>query len=118
MRLNALGLVEVVGFSTAVYTADTMVKTADISITRLERTKGAGWMTIYINGDVGAVRAAIAAGQDAAEQKDKFVTAEIIARPTDELGKLIKPVSQPHQPQNKASVDTQSTTPKQHKTKK
>ncbi len=87
--MNALGLVEVVGFSTAVYVADSMVKTADITISRLERTKGAGWMTIYVNGDVGAVQAAVSDGQAMAEAADKFVTAKVIARPTDELGKFI-----------------------------
>ncbi|MCP8857420.1 BMC domain-containing protein [Latilactobacillus fuchuensis] len=115
--MNALGLVEVVGFSTAVYVADAMVKTADITITRLERTKGAGWMTIYVNGDVGAVRAAISAGQEAAEKDDKFVTAEIIARPTEELSRLVKPTKTAPVAKETVKINTEVKN-KNNKTKK
>ena len=83
--MKTLGLIEVVGFSTAIYVADVMVKTADIALERVEKTKGQGWMTVYISGDVGAVNAAISAGEDAANNKQRLITAKVIARAADDL---------------------------------
>ncbi|WP_099975032.1 BMC domain-containing protein [Lactobacillus terrae] len=105
---DSLGLVEVEGYSTSIYIADTMVKTADISIDKIERAKGNGWMTIYISGDVGAVNAAIAAGQDLAEQTDKLVSFKVIARPAfdpkkfgvKEIAKKVEPKAQNNNQKN------------------
>ena len=52
---QALGLIEISGLSTAVLAADTMAKAANIRILEIENTKGLGYMTIKIAGDVGAV---------------------------------------------------------------
>ena len=60
---QALGLIEISGLSTAVLAADTMAKAANIRILEIENTKGLGYMTIKIAGDVGAVNAAVNAGQ-------------------------------------------------------
>ena len=56
---QALGLVEISGLSTAVVVADTMAKAANVRILEIENTKGLGYMTIKIVGDVGAVNAAV-----------------------------------------------------------
>lgn len=85
---ESLGLVEVVGYSTAVYIADSMVKTADVQIEKVERARGDGWMTVYVTGDVGAVNASVAAGQDTAEKVGKFVSSRVIARPADDLAEF------------------------------
>jgi microcompartment protein CcmL/EutN len=82
---ESLGLVEVVGYSTSVYVADSMVKTADVKIQKVERARGDGWMTVYVTGDVGAVNAAVAAGQDTAEKVGNFVSSRVIARPAGDL---------------------------------
>ena len=60
---QALGLVEISGLSTAVVVADTMAKAANVRILEIENTKGLGYMTIKIVGDVGAVNAAVNAGK-------------------------------------------------------
>ena len=60
---QALGLIEISGLSTAVLAADTMAKAANIRILEIENTKGLGYMTIKIAGDVGAVNAAVNAGK-------------------------------------------------------
>lgn len=85
---ESLGLVEVVGYSTAVYIADSMVKTADVQIEKVERARGDGWMTVYVTGDVGAVNASVAAGQDSAEKVGKFVSSRVIARPAGDLAEF------------------------------
>lgn len=83
---EALGLVETRGLSNAVFVADAMVKTANISIIDLENTKGLGFITIKISGDVGAVNAAVTAGKQVAIENNAFVSAKIIPRPSNSIG--------------------------------
>ncbi|WP_064505390.1 BMC domain-containing protein [Companilactobacillus ginsenosidimutans] len=85
---ESLGLVEVVGYSTAVYIADSMVKTADVQIQKVERARGDGWMTVYVTGDVGAVNASVQAGEDAAQKVGNFVSSRVIARPAGDLAEF------------------------------
>lgn len=53
---KSLGLVEVAGLCAAVYTADAMVKAANVELVALERARGNGWTTVKVVGDVGAVK--------------------------------------------------------------
>lgn len=78
---KSLGLLEVVGLSTAITVSDVMVKTANVSLADIEITKGMGYMTIKIKGDVAAVNASVSAGKTFAMKLDKFVSAKVIARP-------------------------------------
>lgn len=80
---QALGLVEIQGMSTAVVVADTMVKAANIRVIDMENTKGLGYMTIKITGDVGAVNAAVNAGRQVGELNGKLVSSKVIPRPSD-----------------------------------
>ena len=118
--MKTLGLIEVVGFSTAVYVADVMVKTADIVLERVEKTKGQGWMTVYVSGDVGAVNAAISAGEDAAAKKQRLVTAKVIARAASELETSILKTDKKANQEDLASApsEAKSSTKKNSKTKK
>lgn len=78
---KSLGLLEVVGLSTAISASDVMVKTANVSLSDIEITKGNGYMTIKIKGDVAAVNASVSAGKTFAMKLNKFVSAKVIARP-------------------------------------
>ena len=80
---EALGLVETRGLSTAVLVADTMVKTSNVNIIDIENTKGLGYMTIKISGNVGAVNAAVTAGRQIALENNAFVSAKVIPRPSN-----------------------------------
>ena len=80
---QALGLVEVQGLSTAVVTADTMAKAANVQILEVENTKGSGYMTIKVVGDVGAVNASVQAGRQIAIENQKLVSWKVIPRPSD-----------------------------------
>lgn len=80
---QALGLVEIRGLSTAVVVADTMAKAADIRVLEIENSKGLGYMTIKIAGDVGAVNAAVNAGRQVGIANQKLVSSKVIPRPSD-----------------------------------
>ncbi len=80
---DALGLIEIKGLATAILVADTMVKTANVSILEVEKTRGLGWMTVKIVGDVAAVKAALEAGKQVGEAYGHFVTRKVIPRPSE-----------------------------------
>ena len=54
MPFEALGMIETKGFIGAVEAADAMVKTADVVLVGKEYI-GAGYVTVMVRGDVGAV---------------------------------------------------------------
>ena len=84
---KSLGLVEVAGLCAAVYTADAMVKAANVELIALERARGNGWMTVKVIGDVGAVKAAVNVGVQVASSNGKLITSRVIARPANEVDK-------------------------------
>ncbi|MDO5516319.1 MAG: BMC domain-containing protein [Clostridium sp.] len=79
---EALGLVETRGITNAIFTADVMVKTANVHIIEIENTRGSGYITVKIAGDVGAVNAAVSAGKNAAIQYNSLISAKVIPRPS------------------------------------
>lgn len=98
---EALGLVETRGLSTAVLVADTMVKTSNVNIIGIENTKGLGYMTIKISGNVGAVNAAVTAGRQIALENNAFVSAKVIPRPSNYIeGTFCQPKKEETKPKN------------------
>lgn len=79
---ESLGLVETKGMVAAVLVADTMVKCSNVHIIGIENSKGLGYMTIKISGDVGAVNAAVNAGRQLAIENNAFVSSKVIPRPS------------------------------------
>ena len=65
MSLDALGMIETRGLIGAIEAADAMVKTANVVLIGKEYI-GAGYVTVLVRGDVGAVKAATDAGAAAA----------------------------------------------------
>jgi len=88
--LEALGLIEVVGLVGAIEVADTASKAADVKVIGYELTKGSGMVLVKIVGGVSAVKAAVDAASMAAERVCQVVSKLVIARPSDELDKIIK----------------------------
>ena len=68
MPLEALGMIETKGLIGAVEAADAMVKTANVVLVGKEYI-GAGYVTVMVRGDVGAVKAATDAGAGAARRR-------------------------------------------------
>lgn len=85
---QSLGLVEISGMSTALVVADAMAKSANIKIVGIENSKGLGYMTIKITGDIGAVNAAVSAGKQIGIMHNHFVSSKIIPRPSDFVYKV------------------------------
>ncbi len=97
---EALGLVETVGISTAIEVADVMVKAANVNLLEMENTRGGGYMTVKVVGDVGAVKAAVDAAKAAGIKYGNFVSASVIARPADGMAAVFCNPKVPYQRAN------------------
>ena len=75
--MTALGMIETLGVIGTTEAADAMAKMASVSIEKYEKI-GAGYTTTFVRGDVGAVRAAIEAGTEAAERVGDLISAHVI----------------------------------------
>ena len=87
--LEALGLVEVVGLVGAIEAADTASKAADVKVIGYELTRGSGMVVVKMVGGVSAVKSAVEAASVAAEKITQIISKHVIARPSDELDKII-----------------------------
>ena len=85
---DALGLVETKGLIGAVEAADAMVKAANVILVGKEYI-GAGYVTVLVRGDVGAVKAATDAGAAAARRVGELVSVHVIPRPHSEVEKIL-----------------------------
>lgn len=88
MALEALGMVETKGFVGAVEAADAMVKAANVQLIGKEYI-GAGYVTIFVRGDVGAVKAATDAGAAAARRVGELISVHVIPRPHGEVERVL-----------------------------
>lgn len=88
MSLEALGLVETKGLVASIEAADAMVKAANVVLIGKEYI-GAGYVTVMVRGDVGAVKAATDAGAAAARRVGELVAVHVIPRPNNEVEKIL-----------------------------
>ena len=88
--ISSLGLIEVVGLVGAIEAADTAVKAANVRVIDYELTKGVGMVTVKIEGEVSAVKAAVDAAVMAAERLTTVVSQLVIARPSEEVAKMVE----------------------------
>jgi microcompartment protein CcmL/EutN len=82
-------MIETVGLAAAMEAADTAVKSANVTLLGYENSKGGGLITIKLEGDVGAVKAAVEAACAAASRINKVYSKQVIPRPHEEIEKLI-----------------------------
>jgi ethanolamine utilization protein EutM len=85
---DALGMVETKGFIGSVEAADAMVKAANVTLVGSEYI-GAGYVTVMVRGDVGAVKAATDAGAAAARRVGELVSVHVIPRPHSEVERVL-----------------------------
>ena len=88
MPFDALGMIETKGLIGAVEAADAMVKTAHVVLVGKEYI-GAGYVTVMVRGDVGAVKAATDAGAAAARRVGELVSVHVIPLPHTEVEKIL-----------------------------
>lgn len=83
---QALGIIEIYGFTAAIEAADAMVKSADVRVLGTEKI-GSGLVNVMIEGDVAAVKAAVESGQNAASRVGEIVSVHVIPRPHEDMVK-------------------------------
>lgn len=94
MTLEALGMVETKGLVGSIEAADAMVKAANVVLVGKEYI-GAGYVTVMVRGDVGAVKAATDAGAAAARRVGELVSVHVIPRPHAEVEKVLPRLEEP-----------------------
>jgi len=86
----ALGMIETKGLVGAVEAADAMVKAAKVTLLGKEKS-GAALVTVMVRGEVGAVKAAVEAGQAAAKRVGELVSVHVIPRPAGDIEAYLPP---------------------------
>ncbi len=85
--MAAVGMIETRGLTASIQAADAMLKSADVELVGTEKI-GSGLITVIVKGEVGAVKAAVEAGADAASRLGELVAVHVIARPHDDTDKM------------------------------
>lgn len=88
MSMEALGMVETRGLVASIEAADAMVKAANVVLIGKEYI-GAGYVTVMVRGDVGAVKAATDAGAAAARRVGELISVHVIPRPHGEVEQIL-----------------------------
>ena len=89
MAQQALGMVETRGLTAAIEAAVT--KAAEVTLVGTEKI-GSGLVTVMVRGDVGAVKAAVETGADAAGRLGELVATHVIPRPHNDVEKILPTV--------------------------
>jgi microcompartment protein CcmL/EutN len=112
MSVLSLGLIETRGLVAAIEAADAAAKAANVTLLSAELL-GGGIVTLRIQGDLGAVQAAVEAGAQAAKRIGEVVAVRVIPRPVAELAALSPLKSRLHVIENSDAVRVSKVTPKQ-----
>ncbi|MCM0649230.1 BMC domain-containing protein [Clostridium swellfunianum] len=86
--MNSLGVIETRGLTAAIEAADAMLKAANVEVVGTEKI-GSGLVTVIVKGDVGAVKAAVEVGVEAAQRVGELVASHVIARPHSDIDKIL-----------------------------
>ena len=82
--MEALGMIETKGFVPLVDATDAMMKAANVTFLGWDKV-GAGLATVFVTGDVAAVKAATDAGANAGGRVGEVVSVQVIPRPHEDL---------------------------------
>lgn len=100
---QALGLIEVIGYPTAIAAADAALKSAEVHLTTITKV-GSGIMTVQLTGDVAAIRSAVDTGGEEAKRVGVLRSTHVIPRyDTQLMNGIIKIEKKESQPQVKHS---------------
>ncbi len=78
--MMALGMIETHGYVAALEAVDTMVKSASVEVLGVKEI-GGGLISVYVKGEVGAVKSGIDVGAAAAKKVGQLVAVHVIAKP-------------------------------------
>lgn len=85
---KALGMIETRGLIGSIEAADAMLKAADVHLLKQEKIDAA-LVTVLVEGDVGAVQAAVEAGREAASRVGELISSHVIPHPDSEVGGML-----------------------------
>ncbi len=88
MVQKALGMVETRGLVAVTEAADAMLKAANVELVGSEKI-GSGLVTVMVTGDVGAVKAAVEAGESVASRLGEVVATHVIPRPHGDVVNIL-----------------------------
>ena len=88
---KALGLIEVRGFLGAIVVADAALKAANVSLLNVETVKS-GLNTVQLVGDVSAVRSAVEAAVEIAQDQPYYLRSHVIARLDSQTDSILIPI--------------------------
>jgi microcompartment protein CcmL/EutN len=88
-QMEALGMIETLGIPALIAAADAAAKAAAVRIAGYEKAD-AGIVTVYIVGDVASVKAAVAAGAEAARRVGQLLASHVIPRPDPSVPQMIQ----------------------------
>ncbi len=86
--MDALGFIETRSLTGSIEASDAMTKAADVKLVGTEKI-GSGLVNVVITGEVGAVRAAVAAGEAVAKEFGEVYAVNIIPRPHESVEKIL-----------------------------
>ena len=86
--MEALGMIETRGLTASIEAADAMTKAANVTLVGTEKI-GSGLVSVIVRGDVGAVKAAVEAGAEAASRLGELVAQHVIPRPHQDVEKIL-----------------------------
>ena len=86
--MEALGMIETKGLIALIEASDAMLKAANVQIVGWDKV-GSGLVTVFVVGDVAAVKAAVDAGASAAGKIGEVVSVQVIPRPHEELAAVL-----------------------------
>jgi ethanolamine utilization protein EutM len=84
MAKSAIGMIETKGLVVLVQAMDAMLKAANVEYKGWKKI-GGGLCTVFVDGDVAAVKAAVDAGSAAGRGVGEIVSVHVIPRPHDDL---------------------------------
>lgn len=105
--INALGMLEVRGMAPAVEAADAMLKSANVRLLRQWQTDP-GMITLIVEGDLAACRAALDAGGAAARRIGEVISQLVIGKADPDTERLVEQMMQPPQPVAQIPVSPRS----------
>ena len=88
MSMSAIGMIETRGLTASIEAADAMLKAADVELVGTEKI-GSGLVTVIVKGEVGAIKAAVESGQEAASRIGELVATHVIPRPHQDITKIL-----------------------------
>lgn len=88
MAQQALGMIETRGMVALVEATDAALKAANVTY-RGWKQVGSGLITVVLEGDVAAVKAAVDAGAAAGAKVGEIVSVDVIARPHGDVASIL-----------------------------